>query len=517
MGWGIARRHQELRRAAFFSGRGTVFAAAQALMRSFYAACDLGVESGRVMLGSLHEGALTMSEVRRFPNLPIQEKGSLQWNIPQLYQEIVAGLCDIGAYEEAVQSISCNSWAGDYLLFDGKSGLITPTFHHADPRLQEGRERVLARVPLETIYEETGVQHAPGSTLFQLGAEKSRRLSKAAHLLPVADAFNYLLAGIPRAEISLASTTQLWNPVTGDWSRRLLEAVDLPPALLPPLVPAGTPLGPLRTEIAQKTALQDARVVSSCSYETAAALLGLPIADNESWAFLRLGSWAVMGTEIAAPIINETSRQLNFTNEIGYGGSVRFSKQTVGLWILEECRRFWKQQDREIDDDLLTHLAGSAPAFESLINPNDPRFQAPGDMPLKIQAYCRETSQLVPRKPGPIIRCVLESVALLHRKTLSEIEQLTGRKIECLYLLGGSANALLNHFTANAVQRPVIVAPADTTATGNVLGQALALGHIRSLSEARDVVRKGLKLQKLIPYAVAWDAAYARLSRLISG
>jgi rhamnulokinase len=485
-------------------------------MRSFYVACDLGVESGRVMLGALHQGTLTMSEVRAFPNLPVQDKGALQWDIPHLYQEIMAGLTDIGAYEETVESISCTSWAGDYLLFDANSGLITPTFHHADPRLQEGRERVLARVPLETIYEETGVQHAPGSTLFQLGAEKSRRLNKAAHLLPVADAFNFLLAGVPRAEVSMASTTQLWNPLTGGWSPRLLEAVDLPPHLLPPLVPSGTPLGPLRPEIAQKTSLEDARVVSSCSHEMAAALLGLPVAHGESWAFLRLGSRAVMGTEIAEPIINETSRHLNFTNEVGYGGCMRFSKQTAGLWILEECRRFWKQQDREIDDDLLTHLAGSAPAFESLINPNDPRVLTPGDMPLKIQAYCRETRQLVPRKPGPIIRCVLESVALLHRKTLSELEQVTGRKVDCLYLLGSSANPLLNNFTANAVQRPIVVAPTDATPVGNVLGQALALGHLQSLEEARAVLRNGLKLQKLIPYAMTWDAAYARLSQLIS-
>ena len=228
-----------------------------------------------------------------------------------------------------------------------------------------------------------------------------------------------------------------------------------------------------------------------------------------------MGSWAVMGAEIPKPILGEASRQLHFNNKVGYGGSIRISKQTAGLWILEECRRFWKQHDREIDEDLLTHLAGSAPAFESLINPNDPRFLTPGDMPLKIQAYCRETNQRVPRKPGSIIRCVLESIALLHRKTLSELEQLTGRKITCLYLLGASANALLNHFTANAVRRPLIVAPADATAVGNVLGQALALGQIRSLAEAREVVRNSYKLQKLLPHAAAWDAAYARLSRLL--
>ncbi len=484
-------------------------------MRSFYATCDLGVENGHVMLGALTDGALCLSEIRRFSNLPTQEKSGLQWNIPQLYQEIVAGLRDIGAYEEAVESVGCTSWAGDYLLFNSDGALIAPSFHHADPRIHEGRQKVLNRVSLETIYQETGIQNAPGSTLFQLGAEKPRRLSQVAHLLPVADAFNYLLAGVPQAEMSLASGTQLCNPVTRTWSERLLTALDLPPALLPPLVPSGTPLGPLRAEIAQKTALQDTQVVSSCSHETAAALLGLPVENDESWAFLRLGSWAVMGTEVSQPIITEASRQSNFTNELGYGGSIRFSKQTVGLWILEECRRFWKQQDREIDDGLLIHLAGSAPAFESLINPNDPRFLTPGDMPLKIQAFCRETSQLVPRKPGPIIRCVLESIALLHRKTLNELEELTGRKITNLYLFGSSANSLLNHFTANAVQRPVIVAPPDATAVGNVLGQALGLGHIRSLAEARDIVRKSFKLPKLLPHAAAWERAYARLSRLL--
>jgi rhamnulokinase len=484
-------------------------------MRSFYAACDLGVESGRVMLGTLHQGELTMSEVRRFPNVPVQEKGSLQWDIPQLYHEILAGLCDIGTYEEAVESVSCNSWAADYLLFDSAGALIAPTYHHHDPRTLDGMQKVLSKVPRETIYHETGVQPMPVSTLFQLGMEKSRRLNRAALLLPVADAFNYLLAGVPRVEMSLASVTELYNPVTQAWSSRLLKALDLPPRLLPPLVPAGTPLGPLRPEIARNTGLDDTRVVASCSHETAAALVGLSSGNGEDWAYLRLGTWAVMGTEQAKPLVTDASRQSKFSNETGYGGTIRFSKQTVGLWILEECRRFWKERDREIDDDLLTHLAGSAPPFESLINLADPRFLAPGDMPLKIQAFCRETSQPVPRKPGPIIRCVLESLALLYHKTLGEIETFTGGKIARLYLIGGSRHALFNHFIANAVQRPVVVAPADATAIGNVLVQALALGHLESLEQAREVVRNSFKLETIIPHAAAWNAAYARLAQLL--
>ena len=466
------------------------------------------------MLGTLNQGALTISEVRRFQNLPIQDKDSLQWDIPHLYQETLAGLRAIGTYEEAVDGISCDSWAADYLLFEADSSLITPTYHHRDPRTNEGMQKVFSIVPKETLYQETGVCPTPANTLFQLGAEKGRRLSRAQHLLPVADAFNYLLAGVPRVEQSLASTTQLYNPITQNWSDRLLNALELPPKLFPPLVSAGTELGPLRPEIAKINGLEDARVVASCSHETAAALAGLPVRAGESWAYLRLGSSGSMGTEIAEPIITDASRELSFSNETGYGGAIHFSKQTVGLWILDECRRFWKEKDREIDDSLLTHLAGSAPPFDSLINPADPQFLTPGDMPLKIQAFCRETRQPVPRKPGPIIRCVLESLALHCRKTLHEIEDLTGCQVARLYLLNGSANDLLNHFTANAVQRPLVVAPADTTAIGNVIVQALALGHLESLEQAREIVRNSFKTETLLPYATAWDTAYDRLTQL---
>jgi rhamnulokinase len=483
-------------------------------MSKFYVACDLGAKSGRVMLGTLNQGSLTISEVRRFQNLPIKEDDSLQWNIPQLYQETLDGLRAVGTYEEAVDSISCDSWAADYLLFEGDNSLITPAYHFRDSRTKEGMQKVLSVVPKETIYQETGVCPMPAHTLFQLGAERPRRLHRAQHLLPVADAFNYLLAGVPRLERSMAGMTQLYNPTTQTWSNRLLDAVQVKPKLFPPLVPAGTELGALRPDIAQSTGLEDARVVASCSHETAAALAGLPLRPGENWAYLRLGSRTTMGVEIATPIITEASCKLNFTNETGYGGAIRFSKQTVGLWILEECRRFWKDKDREIDDTLLSHLAGSAPPFDSLINPADPRFLAPGDMPLKIQAFCRETRQPVPRKPGPIIRCVLESLALQCRKTLHEIEDLTGCQIARLYLLNGSANALLNHFTANAIQRPLVVAPADTTAIGNVIVQALALGHLESLEQAREIVRNSFKTETLLPYATSWDTAYDRLAQL---
>jgi rhamnulokinase len=494
--------------------QGTIVASFRSQMSKFYVACDLSAESGRIVLGCLNQGALTISEVRRFPNRAIKEKDSVQWDIPHLYQEILDGLRAIGTYEEAVEGISCDSWGADYLLFEADSSLITPVYHHLDPRAGEGKQKVWSLVPKQTLYEETGVCPGPADSLFQLGTEKGRRLSRAQHFLPVADAFNFLLGGVPRVERSLASTTQLYNPVSQGWSERLLRALELPPKLFPALVSAGTELGPVRPEIAKINGLEDARVVATCSHETAATLAGLPIRRGEDWAYLRLGSSASMGTEIARPIISDESFGLSFSNESGYGGAVHFGKETVGLWVLDECRRYWKEKDREIDDSLLTHLAGSAPPFESLINPADPRFLTAGDMPLKIQAFCRETHQSVPRKPGPMIRCVLESLALHCRRTLHEIEDLTGRQVARIYLLSGSANALLHHFIANAVQLPLVVAPAEATAMGNVVVQALALGHVESREQAQEVVRNSLKTETLLPYATAWDTAYDRLAQL---
>lgn len=466
------------------------------------------------MLGALNQDSLTISEVRRFPIQPVQDKDSLHWDIPQLYQEILDGLQAVGSYEEAVQSISCHSWAGDYLLFQPDGSLITPAYHYLDVRTNEGMQKVLSRISKEALYEETGVQPMPSNALFQLAAEKSRRLSQAAWLLPTADAFNHLLSGVARCEVSLAGATQLYNPTTRTWSLRLSKLLGLPSKVLPPLVPGGTELGPLRPDIAKSTSLEDARVVAACSHETAAALMAVPTSPGESWAYLQLGSSATVGTELPEPIISDAGYNRGFTNAPGYGGSVHLSKQTVGLWILEECLRYWRQQDRQIDDTLLTHLASSAPPFESLINPADPRFLTPGEMPLKIHAFCRETNQTVPRKPGPIIRCILESLALFYRRTLQELEELTGRPITQVYLLDGAANHLLKHFITNAVRRPLVTMSPDAAAIGNVLVQALALGHLESVDRAREVAGKSTKAETLLPHTTAWDTAYIRMAEL---
>jgi rhamnulokinase len=486
-------------------------------MEKLYVACDFGVRTSRIMLGTLNRQTLTVSELRRFTTPVINEKKTLQWNLPEIYRETLLALGEIGAQEVSVVGISCSSWGADYMLFDADDTLLTPVFHHADPRSVDGVKAVSAKMSTDTIYDETGVQSRAGDTLFQLGAESSRRLKRGNRLLPFADGFNHLLGGDRCAEMSAASTTQLFNPATRSWSKRLLSGLGLPLELLPNLVAPGTKLGSLRPDLVKQTRLEDATVIASCSNELSAALAGLPLGHGKDWAYLRVGEESLIGTEIPAPLVNKSTRELGYSNESCLGGAVNFYKRTIGLWLFEECRRFWIAQDRELSDDVLLHLATTSPAFECLINLADSRFAEPGDMPLKIQAYCRETGQEIPRKPGQIVRCVLESLALEYRKTFQELEAITGSKFTRLYLLGGAANSLLNHFVVNAVQVPVILVSPDAAPIGNVLVQALALGHIPSLGEARETLRSSFKTQAIVPHPTSWDTASNQMLELVAG
>jgi rhamnulokinase len=483
-------------------------------MEKLYVACYFGAQTSRVMLGTFQNQTLTMSELRRFKTPVIHEKKSLQWNLPELYRETLLGLVEIGTQEVSVAGISCSSWGADYMLFDPQDTLLTPVFHHADPRVVEGVKAVSAKISTDTIYDETGVQSRPGSTLFQLGAESSRRLKRGNRLLPFADGFNHLLGGDRCVEMSLASTTQLFNPTRGTWSSRLMSDFGWPLEMLPPIVSPGAKLGKLRPDLAKETGLEDATVIASCSNELSAALAGLPLGHGKDWAYLRVGDESLIGTEVPAPLISKTTRELGYSNESCLGGTTNFYKRMTGLWLFEECRRFWVGQDRELSDDVLLHLATTSPAFECLINLADPRFAEPGDMPMKIQSYCRDTGQEIPRKPGQIVRCVLESLALEYRKTFQELEVLTGSKFTRLYLLGGAENSLLNHFIVNALQVPVTLASPDAAPMGNVLVQALALRHIPSLGEAREILRNSLKTQAIVPHPAPWETAADRMLEL---
>ena len=468
------------------------------------------------MFGTLADGKISLEELHRFPNRPSEIGESLHWNVSALFDELKIGLKKAAARKLPIAGISTDSWGVDYMLFDARGQIMPPTFHYRDPRSVRGIERMHSLVPWEKIFAETGIQFMPLNTLYQVAAEDPQRLASAQQLMLIGDAFNFLLSGVARAEVSLASTSQFYNPRTRQWSRPLLDALGARMELLPQIVPSGTRLGPLKPEIARECGLPQIEVIATCSHDTGAAVAAVP-AIGKHWAYLSSGTWSLMGVELAAAWITDKSRSLNFTNEIGFGESVRLLKNIIGLWIIQECRRDWARAGHDFDYDRLTRLAAEAKPFVALINAADARFLAPGDMPQRITTFCRETNQTCPTAPGEMVRSVLESLALLYRRILESIEELVGYKIERLHIVGGgSRNELLNQFAANALQIPVIAGPVEATALGNVLVQAITCGELSSLDAARDVVRNSFTVSEYQPMdADLWNTAYRRFALMM--
>ncbi len=485
------------------------------MTQSQYIACDLGAESGRVMVGQLAAGKLTLDEVHRFSNAPIRVLGALRWDILRIFEELKTGIKKVCDFHADVAGISVDSWGVDYVWFNAADPQLGVPFHYRDPRTDRFYESTRASLSDEFIFSQTGIQFMGLNTLYQLLADKEDRpgvLGLADGFLNIADYLNYLLCGVPRAEESLASTTQLYNPNTRSWADELIQRIDLPRKLFPAIVPSATVLGPLLPDISTETGLGPVPVIATCSHDTGAAVAAVP-AIGRDWAYLSSGTWSLIGVELGAPLINAHARALNFTNEAGCEGTIRFLKNIVGLWLLQECRRQWALEGTTYDYDELTRLAQSAEPLRFLIDPGDPRFLRPGDMPEKIRSSCEEKGAPAPSTPGQFVRCILESLALLYRKTLDDLETLTGVSIRVLHIVGGgSKNALLNQCAADATGRQVVAGPVEATAIGNVLIQAIALKHIDTLASLRSIVSHSFPVHTYQPcHSPEWQAALKRL------
>ena len=483
-----------------------------------YIACDLGAESGRVILGTLADGTLRLEEVHRFPNLPVNIQGSMRWNIVGIFQELKAGLRKVADRQLPIDGLSVDSWGVDYVLFNDETPMLSLPHHYRDSRTDSTYVNVLEQVGREAIFAETGIQFMSINTLYQLVAEVERNpklMACAEQFLNIAEYFHYLFCGVARAEASMASTTQIYNPVTRNWSAELIRQLQLPESLFPKIVPSGTRLGPLTPEICAETGLSEIDVIATCAHDTGAAVAAVP-AEGDDWAYLSSGTWSLIGVELPAPLLTDAARAHNFTNEVGFGGTSRFLKNIIGLWLLQESRRAWAREGLELDYDEITRLAAEAEAFRSLIDPNDPRFLKPESMPAKIAAYCHETAQPAPETPGQFARCILESLALLYGQSLQTIQELTERTITKLHVVGGgSQSKLLNQFAANATGRSVLAGPVEATAIGNVLLQAIALGELDSLVQLRSVVRTSFPIETYEPQAPgAWHQAADRFAKL---
>jgi rhamnulokinase len=486
-------------------------------MATHYLACDLGADSGRLILGTLDNGRISVEELHRFPNGPVKTSGALHWNFAGLLEQLKVGLKKAAALRLPIASISSDSWGVDYVLYDDRGLVMQPVWCYRDSRTAYGVENVRSRVDWPATYAETGIQFMGLNTIYQLATEPPERLARARQLLLIGNAINYFCSGVARNEVSLASTTQLYNPQTKTWSKKLLAALNLREEMFAPLCPSGTRLGPMKKNLATEVGLPQIEVIAGCSHDTGAAVAAVP-AGGGNWAYLSSGTWSLVGVESPRPVINDQSRSLQFTNEIGYGDSIRLLKNIVGLWVVQECRRHWAKQGTKYDFAALEKLAAAAPPFVSLINPDDPRFLSPDDMPEKIAGFCAETGQPAPASHGAHMRCIYESLALFYRVVVRRLERLTGKKIERLHIVGGgSKDMMLNQCAANALKIPVIVGPAECTALGNILVQAIALGHLPSLAAAREVVRNSFELKTVMPQdAAQWDAAATRFEKLLS-
>ncbi|MCX6899227.1 MAG: rhamnulokinase [Verrucomicrobia bacterium] len=481
-----------------------------------FLAFDLGAESGRGVIGHFDGAKLRLEDVHRFPNGGVRCGDTLYWNTFRLWTEIKhAATLAAKQHGADLAGIGVDTWGVDFGLLDRNGELIGAPVCYRDPRNGPAMAAALRKVPRKEIYASTGLQFMQFNTLFQLYAlarKKSPQLDGAATFLMMPDLFNYWFSGKKVCEYSIASTTQFLNARKKTWDTALLKKLGIPTRLLPKIVKSGTVLGPLLKSVREETGLGPVPVIAIGCHDTASAVAAVP-ARGRDHCYISSGTWSLMGAELDAPLINDKTAGYNFTNEGGVCGTVRFLKNIMGLWLVQECRRSWERAGEKLHYNEIMEAAASAPSLVSIVEPDHKEFLAPADMPVAIQDFCKRTGQPVPQDKGAIARCALESLALKYRWTLERIEECRGRGISVIHIVGGGTqNTLLNQLAADATGRTVITGPIEGTAIGNILMQAIARREIKSLDEAREVVRQSFPVFTYEPSSdrAKWDDAYAR-------
>ncbi|WP_030937490.1 rhamnulokinase [Streptomyces sp. NRRL S-646] len=478
-----------------------------ALVKS-YAAVDLGASSGRVMVGRVGSDSLELTEAHRFPNRPVRVPEGLRWDILSLYGGVLDGLRAAGQ----VDSVGIDSWAVDYGLLDQDGALLGNPVHYRDSRTEGVAEKVWASVPAEQLYAATGLQYAPFNTLYQLiAARETAQLAHAERLLLIPDLMSYWLTGEQGTELTNASTTQLIDPRTRGWSHGVASRLGVDLGLFAPLRQPGDPAGVLQPEVLEETGLRGPVPVTAVgSHDTASAVAAVP-ADGERFAYICTGTWSLAGLELDAPVLSEESRAANFTNELGLDGTVRYLRNIMGLWLLQECVRAWGEPEL----GGLLREAAKVPALRSVVDAGDAAFLAPGRMPERIAEACRASGQPVPESPAEITRCILDSLALAHRRAVEDAQRLAGHPVDVVHVVGGGTrNALLCQLTADACGLPVVAGPTEAAALGNVLVQARTHGLVGDLAGGRRLLTRTQPLTRYEPRGdtARWREAQTRIT-----
>jgi len=487
-----------------------------------YLAFDLGAESGRAIQGTLDSGKLALREFHRFLNQPVRLPQGLYWDTFRLFHEIQQGIgiaCRDGG---SIHGIGVDTWGVDFGLLGDDGTLVENPRCYRDARTDGIFDSAFQVMPREEMYHRTGIQFLQFNSIFQLHAMRKQNasaLAAARTLLHMPDLLNYWLCGRAVSERSIASTSQCYDPRTQDWDRDMVARFGIDPGILAPLVDPGTPIGTLLPVIGESARAASCAipVYATAGHDTACAVAAVPASSGRNWCYVSSGTWSLMGTELEAPVMNDRALAHTFTNEVGVNGSIRFLKNIMGLWLLQECRRFWAAAGNDYSYEHLVASCEHASPFFAVVDPD--AFLAPGHMPEKIQEYCRKTGQPVPEDPAQITRVILESLAVCYRKVLLDMEDTLGRHMEVIHIVGGgSRNAVLNQFVADATGRIVVAGPGEATAIGNVLIQAIGSGELRNQHEAREVVRNSFEVRAFQPRSHAgWEAAYQTFRHLTSG
>lgn len=460
-----------------------------------------------MVAGWFENDLLRIEEVHRFANEPVtRADGTLAWNIEQLFADardgLAKGIQSARAARRPAETIGIDSWGVDFGLLNAEHELIEAPVHYRDARTNGVMEELfLSGATREEIYNITGIQFLPFNTIYQLAAlQKSRpeQLEKASHFLMIADLFAHMLTGEAQPEYSNATTTQLFDAAKANWSDKLITKLKLPRSIFGDVALPGGFVEPLRAEYREAWNANDVLVRWVATHDTASAVAAVP-AEGDNFAYLSCGTWSLLGVEVRQPVITAESQAMGFTNEGGVGGTFRLLKNIMGLWLLQESRLQWQREGKQYDWAEIAAMADSAPALATFVDPDDARFLPPGDMPSRIRDFCRDTDQPQPGDDAALARCILESLALKYRTTIDDLEQLTGRKIEVLHMVGGgSQNELLCQWTANAIERPVISGPVEATAIGNI-GLQMMNWHFEDIAEFRSCVAESFEVRVYEP------------------
>ena len=486
-----------------------------------FLAFDFGASSGRAMLATFDGEKIVLEEKHRFSNDPVNINGSLHWDILRLFYEIKQGILKCAnSGDKDIDCIGIDTWGVDYGLLDKNDKLLGNPYHYRDTRTDGMYDKAFSVVSKEEMYKTTGIAFNWFNTVFQLLSAKLSgdvTLDNAKTLLFVPDLLNFFLTGEKRMEYTIASTSQLIDPETHELAANMLKKFDIPTDIFPEIIYPGETVGTIKPELAEELGIGEIPVIAVASHDTGSAVASVPVVDEKNFIYISSGTWSLMGVELDKPNVSKEALEHNFTNEGGVNKTIRFLKNIMGLWLIQESRRQWDREGELLSFDELERQANEATPFASLIDPDYPAFQTPGNMPRRIREYCEKTGQKVPQTKGEIIRCIAESLAFRYRYTIEGMEAVNNTKYNTINIVGGGIkDKMICRFTANATKRVVETGPVEATSLGNVLVQAIAAGAIKDISEGRKVIKNSFDIAKYEPVdSDAWDAAYEKWKNLI--